>query len=231
MKCKNCGGQYKTRELMCPYCSTENLLGKMWSFQRSEAELSYEEERKKVGKYMVSPYMINRILNRCLLVLGLLYVLLFLGVVLASGGESVYKYLKFWLNREKIESRMEQYYEEEEWALLDSYMEQNAVDGTKYYTYMQAVLLNCYYQEYMENRLLYESLSGDERENKAYYLEYAIKEAARVYYLDCGLYSEPDERNLSLYENYRQEILAYLIEELELTNEEIKQVKEGTYFE
>ena len=41
MKCKNCGAQYKTRELKCPYCNTENIIGKIWQSERSQAEMEY----------------------------------------------------------------------------------------------------------------------------------------------------------------------------------------------
>ena len=42
MKCKSCAGNYKTKELICPYCGRANLLGKLWFAEKSEAEQEYE---------------------------------------------------------------------------------------------------------------------------------------------------------------------------------------------
>ena len=43
MKCKSCAGNYKTKELICPYCGRANLLGKLWFAEKSEAEKEYEK--------------------------------------------------------------------------------------------------------------------------------------------------------------------------------------------
>ena len=78
MKCKNCGAQYKTRELKCPYCNTENLIGKIWQTERSQAEMAYEEEKKKVGKVLFSPFMVDRLLSRAIAVLIGLHIVSFI---------------------------------------------------------------------------------------------------------------------------------------------------------
>ena len=74
MKCKNCAANYKTRELKCPYCGTENLLGRIWQVERTQAELDYANEKKEVKKKIFSPYTADRILNRCLVVIACLYI-------------------------------------------------------------------------------------------------------------------------------------------------------------
>ena len=74
MKCKNCGAQYKTREVKCPYCNTENLIGKIWQTERTQAELDYEAEKKKLGKILRSSYMEDRLLTRAILILIGLYI-------------------------------------------------------------------------------------------------------------------------------------------------------------
>lgn len=229
MKCKNCGGEYKTKELKCPYCATENLLGKLWSIQRSEAEITYEKERKRVGKYLTSPYMLNRLVSRGLVILVSLFLLVFVGAFLFFYGEEVYKNLSYKWNKEKIEAQMQVYYENGDWELLDDYMEEHVIDRTQYYTYMQAVVLHDNYQRYLEYRLKYNDLSETKKLEDDYYLESAIEYSARVYNLDCGIYDELDEKNRSLYETYQREILAYWIGELALTEEEIELVIEGRY--
>ena len=101
MKCKNCGGQYKTKELMCPYCHTENLLGKIWMVQRSEAEEAYEREKRELGKTMLSPYMINRYLNRALVVSILLFTSIFVGMILIALGYSGIRELRLFINKDE----------------------------------------------------------------------------------------------------------------------------------
>ena len=65
MKCKSCAGNYKTKELICPYCGRANLLGKLWFAEKSEAEQEYERARAEYEK-RVTPYVVNRFLNRSL---------------------------------------------------------------------------------------------------------------------------------------------------------------------
>lgn len=231
MKCKNCGGQYKTRELRCPYCETENLLGKLWSVQRSEAELSYERERKAMGKFLISPYMLNRIMNRCLVTLVVLFVAYWVGAFLFFWISEQVEELSFKWNRDKIEAQMEEYYVAGEYDRLDAYMYEKDVDCTQYYAYTQATLLHNDYSRYMEYRLFYASLSEEEKAKDTYYLDYALDYSARVYTLDCGIYSELDERNRELYETYQKEIMAYWVGEVELSQEEIDYMKEWGYYQ
>lgn len=49
MKCKNCGANYKTRELKCPYCNTENFIGKIWQAERSRRSWTMKMKRNKLG--------------------------------------------------------------------------------------------------------------------------------------------------------------------------------------
>ena len=163
MKCKNCGANYKTRELKCPYCNTENLIGKVWQSERSQAELDYEEERKKVAKSLLSPYMAERILNRATLILIGLYIVSFLVVVLVIALSFPVQDLIFKMNKTEIEAQMEEYYSAGEYDLLDIYMDDNYVERKDYYTYNQITSQNFNYKSYMEHRLAFENMSKEEQ--------------------------------------------------------------------
>lgn len=67
MQCSNCGSHYRMRDLACPYCGTENALGRLWQKQRTEAELSYEKARVAAGKKW-SPYIYDRVVSRVMVV-------------------------------------------------------------------------------------------------------------------------------------------------------------------
>ena len=62
MTCKNCGGNYRTRELICPYCRTENVLGHLWLAKRKEAEEEYNRTAHTLREKLLSPYVFHRII-------------------------------------------------------------------------------------------------------------------------------------------------------------------------
>ena len=227
MKCKNCGAHYKTRELKCPYCNTENLIGKIWQSERSQAELDYEEEKKKVGKILLSPYMANRLLNRTIFILILLYIIPFLVMTLVVMLSFPIEDLIFSINREKIEAQMEEYYEAGEYELLDIYMTENYVERKAYYKYNQVTSMQFDYNSYMAHRLAFENMSKEEQLEDDYHLEYAIKDSIAVYNCECGDYSDIDPDNAPLLEERQKEIMAYWIGELLLKEEEIQEILEA----
>ena len=227
MKCKNCGAHYKTRELKCPYCNTENLIGKIWQSERSQAELDYEEEKKKVGKILLSPYMAERLLNRTIFILIGLYVVSFLTIVLVIALSFPIEDLIFSMNKEKIEAQMEEYYQAGEYELLDIYMTENYVERKDYYKYNQVTSMQFDYNSYMAHRLAFENMSKEEQLEDDYHLKYAIRSSVEVYNCECGDYSDIDSDNASLLENRKKEIMAYWIGELLLTEEEIQEILEA----
>lgn len=222
MKCKNCGANYKTRELKCPYCNTENLIGKIWQAERSQAEFDYENEKKKVGKALLSPYMFERMLNRALVVVIGLYIVSFAIIVLVFMLSEPLEKLYFSHNKEEIETQMAEYYNAGEYEKLDLYMEEKYVEPQDYYAYTQATLLNFDYNRYMEYRMEFQALPKEEKETDDYYLEYALQNSKAVYNLDCGIYSILDEKNREMYESYQKEIMAYWVGTLKLTEGEIE---------
>ena len=222
MKCKNCAANYKTRELKCPYCGTENLLGRIWQVERTQAEWNYEKEKKEVKKKIFSPYMADRILNRCLVVIVCLYIVSIAVVFLVFYLGDVFQKAAFAKNKDKIEAQMAAYYDAGEFEKLDLYMDDKILDHKEYYAYTQATILNFDYNRYMEYRLGFLALSEEEKLEDDYYLEYALENSRNVYNLECGIYDEPVPENEALYEFYRKEIMAYWVGTLQLSDEEIE---------
>lgn len=226
MKCKSCNGQYKTKELVCPYCGTENLLGKLWCVQRSEAELAYEKERENVKKQIVSPYMLNRLVNRCLIMLAILYIAFF--TIFVGGAYVIFKLqgktkmVSNDINKEEVEKQMETFFEAGDLSELEFNMSEKDVEPSEYYTYTQATKIWNSYSRYMENRLFYDNWNEEDVKSLDYYLEFILEESVEVYTCDYGAYSELDENNEELYQMCKKEIMAYWVGTLKLTEEEIQ---------
>lgn len=220
MKCKNCGANYKTRELKCPYCNTENIVGKLWQTERTQAELDYEKEKNKVGKIIFSPYMFDRLISRAMYVLIILHIVSIAAIFLVALGSYGWQELRFALNQAEIEAQMEEYYTAGEYEKLDVYMEgYEAIYG--YNTYNTATSMNWRYNEYLENRLNFDQLSEEEKRKDDYYLKYALNYSAQVYNYEFDIYGKYD-KNAELKADYQKEIMAYWLGELELTAEEIE---------
>ena len=219
MKCKNCGANYKTRELKCPYCNTENVVGKLWQTERMRAEIDYEKEKGKVGKIIFSPYMYDRLISRAMYVLVILHIVSIAAVFLVALGSYGWQELIFRLNKAEIEAQMDEYYTAGEYEKLDAYMEEyEAISGYK--TYSKATAMNWRYDEYLENRLNFQQLSEEEKSKDDYHLKYAIDYSAQVYNYECDIYGKYD-KNAELKADYQKEIMAYWVAELELTEDEI----------
>lgn len=230
MKCKNCGGNYKTRELKCPYCNSENFIGRIWQTERTQAELDYLSEKEKTGKIILSSYMFDRLLSRAVLVVIILHVVSIAAIFLVAIGGYGFENLNFHIHREEIETQMEEYYSAGECEKLYVYMQENNVDFGKYHTYATAALMNYDYNEYMEYRLQYQTLSEEEKLEDDYYLEYALKNSSDVYSRDCGIRGKHDKKNEEMQKAYQKEIMAYWRGELKLTEEEIEALtKEDAY--
>lgn len=220
MKCKNCGANYRTRELVCPYCGTQNLIGHIWMVQRSEAELEYERARKEAGKWG-SAYVANRVLNRILLIGALIFFALMCLCFLAYGAEQTYIHIYKTSRTEEITDTMERYYQAGDFRELYRYMSKHELFGDEYYAYSQAALYHTVYEEYLVNSCKFLYLDEEQKQNDVYYLRKALQESAKVYCLDCGLYSALDEKNRELYEERKQEMLAFWQGTLGLTGEEL----------
>lgn len=230
MKCKNCGSNYPTRQLQCPYCGTENFLGKIWQREISDAEKEFDAARKASGKAIFSPYTLNRIVSRVLVVLVGLYILLFVGVFafffLQEGFRKIYVFVR----HDHIEETMEEYYNNGEFEKLDAYMNQYEI-GTEdeYYAYTQVTLLNYDYNEYLNMKMSFMDLSEEEKQEDSYYLEYILKYAQDILSHNQGIYSRLDVRNEAIYEEYCSKIKPFLLGTLQMDEEDYERLTSAEY--
>lgn len=223
MKCKNCGANYRTRELKCPYCGTENMIGKIWLIERDTVDQQYEEAQKTVGKGNMR-YVANKVMNRIILVSTVLFFLCILLVILAAMGYSSYKKLYKNINKEKIESRMEEYYQNGEYGELYDYMTKYDLYSLENYIYSQAAFVGVDYEYYKTDMLSFLSTPDEDKASREYLFSNAFKFSIRTYTLDAGLYSEEVPENQELYDSCRLEIMSFWKGMLGMTDEEVDMI-------
>ncbi len=220
MKCKNCGAHYKTRELKCPYCNTENLIGKIWMAERSEAELEYEKTRKELGK-KISTYTVNRVLNRTLLISVLACILATIIVIGVIFVQAMSVGLREARNTQKTIKRFEKLYEEGRYSQLTSEVMDSNIGDDEIFVYKQVALMTFDYDEYLNNKYIYHSLGLEEKKEDNYHLEYAIKNSVNVYKMDYNKYKELNVKNQAIYDRYSEEIMSYWKYTLKFSDEDI----------
>jgi len=223
MKCKNCGANYKTRELKCPYCSTENIIGRIWKAQRSEAELEYERARREMGKKS-SPYVMDRVLTRAIVIIILVTILFFIGVAITCF--IVEKAGDTWeaANDPKIFQEVKTYYKNGQYEKIDEMREKYDMNGEEYFPYMQAASMNFDYNSYLEHKYAFMDMTDEEKMEDDYELEYFLRDSVDVVTLNIGRYSELHQMNQELYDEYVTEIKSAWIGILKMTDEEIEYI-------
>lgn len=217
MKCKKCGANYKTKELSCPYCNTENLIGKIWMHERSAAELEYEKTRKELGK-KISTYSVNRILNRTMVIMLLTCILATAALITGTIAWAIISGLFTGPDRRTVAKRIDKLFEEGKYS--EFAYEVSVHDGE--YPYMQASLMIRDYDKYINYKYRYLKLDDEQRKKDNFSLEYSIREAIAVYKLDYYKYSELHAANRELHEMYVAEIESYFKSILGLSDEDIE---------
>ena len=220
MICKNCGGNYRTRELICPYCGTENLVGKLWMAQRTEAELAYERARKEAKK-KTSPYVLNRAIGRLALIMGCLCVVMLIGVWCVSMVLEISRNVHRSSCAGEIQSTKEMLYEQGRFEELYAYMDKYDLFSQDDYAYSQAALMVYDYDSFVNRKLEFAGMDNEEKQEDSYCLESILKRGADVCHLDLGLYDELDPMNEDIYNNYCTEIKTFWQYYLGMTEEEI----------
>lgn len=230
MKCKNCAANYKTRELKCPYCGTENLIGKLWKVQRSDAELEYNRAQKEMGKKS-SPYIADRILNRIIILTIVIGILIFVGVFLFYFLAEKINEFKAYAKRDEIKQQVITYYENGEYDKINDYIDQYRIDlEEEYFPYVQAALMYNEYNWYLNYKYNYLSMTDEEKMKDNYELEALLRYSVNVYMSDRGSYSDLRESNRELHETYQAEIMSAWIAVLHLTDEEIAYITDEDTF-
>ncbi len=122
MKCPNCGGEVSVNETHCPYCGTLNPEGASFHSEVHKRRTFNEFLRNEMKKQMQLP-LLQRILNLCILIMALLFLLLFflnMGWFLIKDGDLI----RPWPPKD-LDTRLETLYEEgrfgELYALMDTY--------------------------------------------------------------------------------------------------------------
>lgn len=232
MKCKNCNGQYKTRELKCPYCGTENLIGRLWLIERNEIEQQYEDAKKEIKRKTI-PYVIDRVLNRILIIFALVFVLTNILIILINVGYFAVVEIDLNINKENHMQQMEAYFDEENYAELYVYMEKKNLFNEDNYVYAQAALLYKQYQDFLVSKQeviqMLEKEVYSKKEDYEYRIESILRDANDLYIIRSGLYKDKVSENKELYEMCRQDATAFLIGTLELTEEEVQLVMEEDF--
>ena len=220
MKCKSCAGNYKTKELICPYCGRANLLGKLWFAEKSEAEKEYEKAREEYKK-RVTPYVLNRFLNRSLVVCLCMYVLFFVGAVAFVLGFGMYRGAYEGGLFLPAEIKMQSYYEDGDYLGLHAYMSEKDYLSDKRYKYSQAAILGREYAYFQAAKLKFFSLSEEEMQERGEYcLSRILDHGASVSGPQIGTYSEPDPENEEIIAEMREEVYALLYGTFGITEEE-----------
>lgn len=220
MKCKNCGANYKTRELKCPYCGTENMVGRIWLMERDDVSREYEETKEKVRKKS-RLYVADKVLNRILLILVLFSCCFFLLAAAAVGLGSLYGKIYRQVHREELQRTMEEYYQAGEYKELYDYMSKYQMFGQETYQYSQAAFMGFDYDNFKSNSLSFLSQDEEKKQEDHYLLEYTLRCAHRVWHLDMGMFSELDSGNEMILKENKIDVLAFFRGMLGMTEEEI----------
>lgn len=224
MKCSNCGGHYKTIELKCPYCETPNFVGKIWQVQRSEAQQDYERVKKETGKRMPA-YVLNRLFNRMIVVGIVLFILFFIGSMIAFLFSDFFVNVSFRLSKDKIEQQMETDYQNGDYdslyRCLSKYQLFSAEEDT-YYMYCQAALMAQSFDDFLDNQYYFlELLKTDKSEEiKKEYLVDLLEDAVDTYYWRAGNYRELAKENEGLRQEEQFYIEAFVKGTLKVSEEE-----------
>lgn len=219
MKCKNCGADYRTYKGKCPYCGTSSRLGRVWATERSIAEQRYDEARlQRNQKY--SPFILNRWLNRGILIALSVLVLGFLATLAASGIEKGLPALEYKRHTQEIEAQLEESFEDGDYQNVRAILRKYDLYGKDHYAYSQAAFMYYDFRSYSTEKyaviedILTEGTTSD------FQLSYLLSEARRVYTLNLGSYSLLSPKNEDYYQANCQDIRGFLVGYLGMTEEE-----------
>lgn len=232
MKCKNCNGQYKTRELKCPYCGTENLIGRLWLIERNDIEKQYEDAKEEIKRKTI-PYVMDRVINRILIVFLFLFVFVNISIILVIASYSAIVSLDLKINEKKYINQMEAYLDDENYTDLYVYMEEKNLFKEEYYVYAQAALLHNKYQKFLISKQevlqMLEEQDLEKKDDYEYEIDSILRDANNLFLLKVGIYTDKVSENKELYEICEQDAIAFLIGTLGLTEEEVELVMDEDF--
>ena len=223
MRCRNCGADYRTRELKCPYCGAENLLGRIWMGEVSDAERKYEKARKEARKGL-PVYVMNRVVNRVLVLLTIIFfgAMIIYGIVDNGAG------LKAIFHTEQTKAQMKEYYDAGEWVQLYHYMSDYSLFSQEEdsYVYSQAAFAGIGYQQFCDHKYEFCELTDEEKMEDDYHLEQTIRNGWELMTLDYGIYDEGREEVVSspVYQDWCADVRSFWMGTLGMTADEVEEI-------
>ena len=213
MICKNCGANYKLRELRCPYCGTENGLGRIWLMRRNETIKRFEAEKREAKQRFV-PYVVSKLVNRLILLFAICCIVM-VGVLIHA---AVRKYGGSASADAKKKAMA--LYEDDEFYELHEYMSDNNLYGKVPDYVTQAAALAYDYNEFLTFRMIYVPENpGDWEEDD---IKFILGKTMNLYTHNEGIYDAEFEENQELYEVYRKRLRAFWMGTLRCSEEEVE---------
>lgn len=228
MKCNNCGADFQTADLKCPYCGTVNEIGEDWQKERAHYKNQYERILQELKIYGPM-YVANKIVNKALVIFVIATVVLTLVYALPAIFEEASLGVKKALAGDRIEKQMAEYHKAGQWDDLRIYMDEYDMYSSDHYVYTQAAILQRYYNDYQMYKMKFMDLSEEEKQEDDYYLEQSIDDALEVYFVNCGSYRELQPENEAKLAEFQAEIEEYFRYMLGITEEEFAHILEEEY--
>lgn len=202
MKCKNCAASYSIKELRCPYCGAINPKGWMQKQQRKQAQSDYQTaSTKTVGP--LRRQMVNRVLNRTLLVEGIVFVLLIAGVFLTFFLQDFFLNVKKSSQKDTMNAHMEELYTQERFLELRQYIDQNHLFSEVNDDYSQMALMYYHYDEFKQSRMTY---FCEQDELKEFHVKTLLWNMNKILqFKNVMVYSKLTERNKVLWDKYTED--------------------------
>lgn len=228
MKCVNCGADFQTSDLKCPYCGTQNLIGEEWKKERNFHENRYQRILKELKEY--GPfYVINKILNISLMIAVAIFVVLTCIYATPSIVKEGSIEIKKRLYKGQINKQLQEYHETGKWDKLLQVMDEYELYGEDNYTYSQAAIIYRNYQNYLIDKMIFLDFTEEEKEEDDYHLEFAIKNSIKAFDIDSTTYEEIDPENESQLKRYQDEIRCFWENTLGFTEDEIRSLETEEY--
>lgn len=196
MNCKNCGANYQSKELNCPYCGSANAKGESWFARRQAAREEHESNLRKYGA-TVKMITYDRIINRIIIGVIAFLVCYFVGLI---GFFSV----SIGAAKTSSEIKMDQLYEEERFGEMHALMREKDLFGKNNYECSQMALIYSDYEKFLIRRLFFfDEMDAEISENSASAL---INHMHRVMSWHAATYPDLTKKNREQLEEYKLEV-------------------------
>ncbi|MBQ4283136.1 MAG: hypothetical protein IJB96_04325 [Lachnospira sp.] len=233
MKCSNCGANYDAMLEVCPYCDTVNKKKTLFKKRKAAAGMQYNVVKQQ-WEPVIQKKSTNQLLNRVLIIEGLVILILFILTIVLSAIESMSSRTGITKGMSKSEciAEVKRLYKEEEFdrmALIyrdaDLYNEPGLEleDSMAYFWFG--------YEDFAECRVAYmEGLKNDDIDDSTInrlimYMNIVLEIKADIYTSDY------DRQNEKYFKACREDVKAFAKGVLKLTDEEIAIFGQNSYLE